>query len=460
MPKKVVGIILAAGQSRRMETTKQLLNFHQKPILQWVYDICGESDLSKIIIVLGHQKKKILQQMDFPQAIVVENPDYKSGQSTSLIAGLGQLDEEDDAAMFLLGDQPLLNKSTINLLIKSYQKLQSSITIPVFNEKRGNPVIFDRSLFHELEQISGDQGGRGCFNRHADDIDLVEVNDEGVLIDLDTREDYLNLLKKNNPEHNKALLEVIPFKSSELISVVGGGGKTSTIFSLANEYADKGFSVLVTTTTAIFHPDREGWKYDFLHLGDRQKVLKEHYTLKSKITVAGKLYDSNSGKIKGYLPDEIDALYSSGSFDYILVEADGSKRLPVKAPAEHEPVIPLLSTTTIGVIGLSCLGKPIDSDTVHRLDQFIEVTSSSIGDCITPSILAKLIGEEKGLFKSTPALAKKVLILNQADTTELVSEGGITIRKIENSGEEKKNFNLALICKMKSDKPVIEIEYY
>lgn len=459
-PKNVVGIILAAGKSQRMKTTKQLLMFHHKPVLQWVLDICRESDLNKIIIVLGHQKEKILQQIDFSQVVVVENLDYQSGQSSSLKSGLEQLTKDDSGAMFLLGDQPLLNKSTINMLINSYQKVQSPITLPVFNKKRGNPVLFDRSLFHELEQTTGDQGGRFCLKQHPESIQCVEVADEGIILDMDTQKDYQNLLKKPKPGRNRTLLEVLYHQPKELISLVGGGGKTSTMFTLAKEFAEKGNSVLVTTTTAIFHPDRDDWKYDSLYLGDLKKISANSSAIKSKIVVAAKSDDQASGKLKGYGPDEIDFLFQSSSFDYILVEADGSKGRPVKAPAQHEPVIPKLSTITIGVIGLESLGKAIGSVAVHRIDHFTKITSRSKGDHITTSDLAKLISEEQGLFKTSPPDAKRILILNQADTQELLEKGMRIVRKISNSFKHHGNIEQALICKMQSTKPVLDMRRF
>jgi len=101
-----------------------------------------------------------------------------------------------DAAMFLLGDQPLVSKSIINTIIKAFKKSNSPVTIPYYNENRGNPVIIARSLFHELKLLSGDTGPRILFKKLQKSILKVQVSDNAILIDVDTKADYDKLISK------------------------------------------------------------------------------------------------------------------------------------------------------------------------------------------------------------------------------------------------------------------------
>ena len=106
--------------------------------------------------------------------------------------------------------------------------------------------------------------------------------------------------------------------------------------------------------------------------------------------------------------------FMEGVFDYILVEADGSRQKPIKAPADHEPVIPDGTTKTVGVIGLDALGKQICSDSVHRPEHFCRLTGRNMGDRIDEEMVAKLILAPDGLFKSVPGGSRNYVLFNKA----------------------------------------------
>ncbi len=194
--KKIAGIILAAGSGVRMGKIKQLLPFKNKPLLSHVIENARESNLYETVVVLGHCADKIKKTVDFSGTKTIINSDYLKGQSTSLIKGLENVSPICDAAMFLLGDQPLVLKSIINTIIKAFKKSNSSITIPYYNDIRGNPVIIARSLFHELKLLSGDTGPRVIFNKFQKSILKVQVSDNAILIDVDTKADYKKLISK------------------------------------------------------------------------------------------------------------------------------------------------------------------------------------------------------------------------------------------------------------------------
>ncbi|WP_025437065.1 selenium cofactor biosynthesis protein YqeC [Peptoclostridium acidaminophilum] len=207
------------------------------------------------------------------------------------------------------------------------------------------------------------------------------------------------------------LLEIDANKG-ELISIVGGGGKTSIMMRLAKELKAAGKRVLITTTTAIYVPG--GRSIDRLLLG--KSSFKEYIFLSSPtdgITAAAKF--SDGVKLKGFEPGLIDSIRDLGIFDFILVEADGSRGAPIKAPGEHEPVIPMATDRVIGVIGLDCMGKKIYSQHVHRSEPFCKITGCAAGDYVSPWMVARLIESEKGLFKGAPKGSKKYVFLNKAE---------------------------------------------
>ena len=194
--KKIAGVILAAGSASRMGKTKQLLPFGENTLLGQVVQTAGDSMLHEIIVVLGHNADKIEESIDLSDAQVVRNTEYPKGQSTSLIKGLENVSSICDAAIFLLGDQPLITAAIINKLIDAFETSTAPIVIPYCNGKRGNPVIIARALFHRLKSLSGDTGPRVLFDEFKKSVLKVSVPDEAILTDVDTKDDYEKLILK------------------------------------------------------------------------------------------------------------------------------------------------------------------------------------------------------------------------------------------------------------------------
>lgn len=155
----------------------------------------------------------------------------------------------------------------------------------------------------------------------------------------------------------------IDTKKDELITFVGAGGKTTTMFRLAERLKNAGKKVLVTTTTAIYFPQCS--YYDNIFIGKSCSAEVMEKAAYKGVSVLGSFINVQ-GKLKGVDKYFIDYLYKNRIFDYILVEGDGSRRRPVKAPAVHEPVIPESSTKVVGIIGMSSYGMTINSENVHR----------------------------------------------------------------------------------------------
>lgn len=199
--KKTAGIILAAGSGSRMGKTKQLMPFGKTTLLGQVVEAAKKSALHEIIIVLGYKAEKIRKTLDSANTKIIINRGYSKGQSTSLIKGLENVSSVCDAAMFLLGDQPLVTAGIINQLIDAFESTDALITIPYCNGKRGNPVIIARPLFYRLKSLSADIGARDIFNEFKESILKVQIPDNAILNDVDTMDDYKKLI--TIPDHQQ-----------------------------------------------------------------------------------------------------------------------------------------------------------------------------------------------------------------------------------------------------------------
>lgn len=188
------GVLLAAGTSSRMSDFKLLLPYKNKPILQHVIDAIRASKLDKVIVVLGYNRETLLDKVDFSGIEIVFNPEFKMGQSASLKTGLSHVSTLSSAAIFILGDQPLITSAIIDRLVDSYQQSKSKIVLPTYKGRRGNPVIMNRSLFPELMMLTGDTGGRELIRKYHKFVTEVEMNDKAVIGDIDTDEDYQRLM--------------------------------------------------------------------------------------------------------------------------------------------------------------------------------------------------------------------------------------------------------------------------
>lgn len=188
----IAAVILAAGTSSRMGEPKQLLPFGGRPMLAAVAEGLLKAPLDLVAVVLGHRAGEVALALEGLPVKVVVNSDYGLGQSTSLKAGLAALGGTAEAVLFVLGDQPLVRPETVTLLIENY-RISGGIVAPVYLGRRGNPVLFGSEFFSEIMSLEGDTGAREIILRHPERVWVVEVGDPGVVIDIDTREDYLGL---------------------------------------------------------------------------------------------------------------------------------------------------------------------------------------------------------------------------------------------------------------------------
>ena len=190
------GIILAGGMSTRFNRPKQLIKWAGKCLIEHVMDNAAESDLEKIVLVLGYRFEEIFQEITLnpinPKIEIVENPHYQDGMSTSLTTGLSRVKDRYPSVMFLLGDQPLIDTALINELLHGYRQNKKEIGIPVYRGRRGNPALFSATFYDALMKTSGDAGGRHIMDAHPESVWTLEVDRSLQFFDIDTEKDFTN----------------------------------------------------------------------------------------------------------------------------------------------------------------------------------------------------------------------------------------------------------------------------
>lgn len=192
---RIAGVVLAAGDSSRMGRPKQTLPFRGKTILEAVVDTALASSLAKVVVVLGHHAAELSALLAGRNADLVTNADYLKGQSTSTRLGLQAVQDDADAALFLLGDQPLVAPATIESLLDAYRQQPSPIIQPVFEGQRGNPVLFGRETYAHFASLADDQGARALFKIFGERVRQIPVPDPYIHFDIDTAADYQHLQK-------------------------------------------------------------------------------------------------------------------------------------------------------------------------------------------------------------------------------------------------------------------------
>jgi probable selenium-dependent hydroxylase accessory protein YqeC len=213
----------------------------------------------------------------------------------------------------------------------------------------------------------------------------------------------------------KSLIDALALGPREHIALVGGGGKTTLMFALAEELRRNGKRVITSTTTKVWH--KEAQQYEKLLLvgdeADWKNKTMEGLSGEETVFVGRSILES--GKVEGINPSLADEVYHDSNVHYLVVEADGSAGHPLKAPAEHEPVIPSSVTMVVAMMGLEALSARLEEATAFRVEQVKKVTGLDTGELLTPVALARVFLHPTGLFKSAPGSARRVVFLNKGD---------------------------------------------
>jgi molybdenum cofactor cytidylyltransferase len=187
---------------------KLLLPLGDRPVLVHTLEATLASRANPIVVVLGHQAEAVRSHLAHyatrPGVSMLENPDYPQGMSTSLRLGLQWLMQDHnasaaslrsiDGALILLGDQPLVTPGIIDALIAARQATGGHIITPLYEGKRGSPVLFAADLFPELMRVTGDEGGKSVIERHRQELTPVELGDARANYDVDTWDAYQEVL--------------------------------------------------------------------------------------------------------------------------------------------------------------------------------------------------------------------------------------------------------------------------
>jgi molybdenum cofactor cytidylyltransferase len=192
--KNVFCIILAAGGSGRMGRQKALLTVHGKSFLRYLVDAFQASNAAKTVVVVGDERRVLEEHLSGSEALIALNDRFMEGQLSSIIKGLRTIETfHPDAVLVHPVDHPLISSMLVNSIIDAFADSSAPIVLPVFNGRRGHPVLFSASLFDELMAAPPNVGARSVVWAHARDVREVETNEEGVVLDVDTPEEYARL---------------------------------------------------------------------------------------------------------------------------------------------------------------------------------------------------------------------------------------------------------------------------
>ena len=183
-------VVLAAGESKRMGRPKQVLPYGRSTILETVLDHVLASPVDGTLVVLGAAADKVAPLLAKLPVETIVNPDFRSGMLSSVQRGIRALPASARAALIFLGDQPAVGPETSGRVLAAYRVSGRGIVLPVHAGRGGHPLLIDLKYRAEIDGLSAGIGLRELLVRHPDDIFRVEIDDPGVLLDIDTPEDY------------------------------------------------------------------------------------------------------------------------------------------------------------------------------------------------------------------------------------------------------------------------------
>lgn len=188
----IIAVVLSAGESSRMGRPKALLPIQGQKFIERIICVIGQSRVGRTIVVLGHHADQLRGQIEHLPVEVVINPDYRSGQLSSLQVAIRHIRDDDrcDGMLVHLVDHPFIDVALVDALIESFFETKKMIVVPSYKGKRGHPVIFSRELFGELLNAPLDQGAKAVVNAHRQETLEIEWHDEGITLDIDTPELY------------------------------------------------------------------------------------------------------------------------------------------------------------------------------------------------------------------------------------------------------------------------------
>jgi len=184
----LAAVILSGGASRRMGSPKALLAYQGRPFLEHLLDVTALPEIGVRRVVLGADAEPIAKAVPLELDEIVINADWEHGQLSSIQAGLRSLPTGTDGMLLCLIDHPLISKELVQELIEQFYKTKRLVVLPVYEGRRGHPVIFSAALYDELLQAPLETGARAVVWAHAHDVEEVRTNEEGCVLNLNDPE--------------------------------------------------------------------------------------------------------------------------------------------------------------------------------------------------------------------------------------------------------------------------------
>ncbi len=212
------------------------------------------------------------------------------------------------------------------------------------------------------------------------------------------------------------LTDTLRIIKGDVVSIVGAGGKTTTLYGIASELRHHGLTVITTATTNMQTPRHTTTMPPIVYAEEEQdwmETVRQRVDQYGSATVVG--VQERADKLRGLKPEQIGSLRDLA--DCVLLEADGARGRSFKAPASYEPVIPDVTTLTIVVVGLDVLGMPLEDSIVHRLEQVSVLTGATPGSPISEEVVAQAL--TMGYLDRVPERSRCVFFLNKADDSRL-----------------------------------------
>lgn len=183
-------IILAAGLSRRMGEQKLLLPYGESTIIETVIGNVTGSVADSVTVVLGSDHDPVRKAIEHLPVEICVNRNHEEGMLSSVICGFEALPDDTGSALVFLGDQPGIPPGVTNAVIAAYNESLHGIVIPVYNHRRGHPLLVDFKYKRDIGRLDLEKGLRALMHLFPEDVLEVEVDVPGILVDIDTPEDY------------------------------------------------------------------------------------------------------------------------------------------------------------------------------------------------------------------------------------------------------------------------------
>jgi molybdenum cofactor cytidylyltransferase len=193
---EIWAIILAAGESKRMGSPKMLLPFMGITMIENVIANVSGSKVDNIMVVLGADRDSIVKLIRTKAVNYCYNENYKDGMLSSVLCGFRNIPIGHSAVLVFQGDQPLITPNAINSVIEVYLSSGKGIVIPVYESKRGHPILIDRKYRNEIQKLNPAEGLRSLALKYSDDVLEVNTDIAGILRDFDTYDEYKNEINK------------------------------------------------------------------------------------------------------------------------------------------------------------------------------------------------------------------------------------------------------------------------